>query len=197
VDIPFNDILAVVRRPGDLKAAFAGLLEIGRARLPSEVWDKIRTPEVEGDVWNAGAWLRKSISEFGPSGVYLGLDTLNENRGDGKNVEIGMTRDADPDKLKMDWAYHLPRRGDSHLIEGMYKAHRSYQKFGLEYPSNLLADYLFFFGYSGLVLAAALERIAVDWDCLFIWGFHDGDLAYLARSSSTGIKRIAAFGKGE
>lgn len=129
-----------------------------------------------------------------PSGVYLGLDTLNENRGEGKNVEIGMTRDANPGELEMDWAYRLSQRGESHLIEGMYKAHRAYQKFGLEYQGRLLDDYLFFFGYGGLVLAAALERIAINWDCLFIWGFHDGDLGYLARSSPKGITRLAAVG---
>lgn len=195
MDIPFDDILAVVRKPGDLKAAFGALREIGRSHLPSEVWDKIGTPEVEADVWLAGAWLKESIFEFRPSGVYLGLDTLNENRGGGKNVEIGMTRAANPAALAMDWAYRLPERGENHLIEGMYKAHRAYQKFGLEYPSSLLADYLFFFGYSGLVLTAALERISVNWDCMFIWGFHDGDLGYLVRSSPEGITRLASFGE--
>jgi hypothetical protein len=75
----------------------------------------------------------------------------------------------------------------------MYKTHRAYQKYGLEYPSSLLADYLFFFGYSGLILAAGLDRIPIDWDCLFIWGFHDGDLGYLARSSPSGITRLAVF----
>jgi hypothetical protein len=196
MDIPFDDILSVVRKPGDLKAAFGALREIGRSRLPSEVWDKIRAPEVEADVWLAGAWLKESIFEYQPSGVYLGLDTLNENRGEGKNVEIGMTREANPQVLDMDWAYHLPDYGENHLIEGMFKAHRAYQKFGLEYPSSLLADYLFFFGYSGLVLSAAIERIAVNWDCLFIWGFHDGDLGFLARSSPSGITRLAAVGEG-
>jgi len=135
----------------------------------------------------------ESIFEFRPTGVYLGLDTLNENRGEGKNVEIGMTRDANPEELIMDWAYRLPERGENHLIEGMYKAHRAYQKSGLEYPSSILANYLLFFGYGGLVLASAIQRIPVNWDCLFIWGFHDGDLGYLARSSPSGVERIAAF----
>jgi hypothetical protein len=196
MDVPFDDILAIVRKPDDLKTAFESLREIGRSRLPSEVWDTIRTPQVDADVWAAGAWLKESILEFRPSGVYLGLDTLNENQGLGKNVEIGMTHEADPQKLEMEWAFRLPQRGQNHLIEGLYKAHRAYKKVGLEYPSSLLADYLFFFGYGGVVLASALERAKVEWDCLLIWGFHDGDLAYLARSSPTGVERLATFGDG-
>jgi hypothetical protein len=76
MDIPFDDILAIVRQPGDPRAAFDALREIGRARMPSDVWDKIRAPDVEADVWLAGAWLKENISEFRPTGVYLGLDTL-------------------------------------------------------------------------------------------------------------------------
>jgi len=162
--------------------------------MPSAVWDKIRMPDVEADVLLAGAWLKESIFEFRPSGVYLGLDTLNEHQGNGKNIEIGMTIAADPTTLNMDWAYHLEQRGESYLIEGMYEVHKAYQKLGLDYHTGNLGDYLFFFGYSGIVLAAALERIAVNWDCLFIWGFHDGDLVYLARSSPKGITRLAARG---
>jgi hypothetical protein len=196
VDLPFNDILAVVRHPGELKSAFAALREIGKSRLASEVWDKIPTPEVEADVLLAGVWLKENFFEYQPSGVYLGLNTLNENGGRGKNIEIGMKRAVNPLKLEMEWVYRLPQRGQDHLIKGMYGIHVAYQKFGLKYPASLLADYLFFFGYSGLVLASAIERIKIDWDCLFIWGFHDGDLAYLARSSPKGVTRMATFGNG-
>lgn len=196
MDLPLNDILSIVRQPGELKTAFDALRELGRSLHPSEAWDKIRTPAVEPDVLLAGAWLNESITEYKPFGVYLGLDTLNENHGNGKNVGIGMTRAADPHKLEMQWVYQLPQRGEDHLIEGMYKTHRTYQKFGFGYPVGLLPDYLFFFGYSGLVFASALERIKINWDCLFVWGFHDGDLAYLARSSATGVARLATFGEG-
>jgi len=88
----------------------------------------------------------------------------------------------------MDWAYRLPERGENHLIEGCIRAHRAYKKFGLEYPSSLLADYLFFFGYSGLVLSQLFERIAVDWDCLFHLGLHDGDLGFLAGHRQTELR---------
>ena len=85
--LPLNEILAIVRNPSELKAAFDALREIGRSRLPSKAWDRIRTPEVETDVLLAGAWLKENLIDYQPSGVYLGLDTLNENNGEGKNVE--------------------------------------------------------------------------------------------------------------
>jgi hypothetical protein len=191
MNLPIDEILAIVRTGDDLRASFDALREVGRSRLPSEVWDKIRTPDVESDVWLAGAWLKESIFSFRPTGVYLGLDTLNELRGDGENVEIGMSRSAIPNATDIQWAYSLEERGEKHLIDGMYKAHRAYLKFGVEGPAKLLADFLFFFGSSGVVFASAIERIGVNWDCLFIWGFHDGGLYSLARSSPTGITRMA------
>ena len=189
---PFDEILTVIREACDLTIAFNNLRAIGKSRVPVAVWDEIPTPEVETDLWLAGGWLKESIDAFQPSGVYLGLDTLNENRGRGKNVEIGMTREADPQQLVMDWAFRLPKYGKHHLIEGLYEVHSAYETLGL----GLLADYLFFFGYSGVVLAAALERINIHWNCLFIWGFHDGDLGYLARSSGAGVTRLATLGNG-
>jgi hypothetical protein len=47
--------------------------------------------------------------------------------------------------------------------------------------------------YDGVVLAAALERIGVRSDCLFVWGFHDGDLAFLARAAAGSVTRLAAL----
>ena len=81
---PFDEILTVIREACDLTIAFNNLRAIGKSRVPVAVWDEIPTPEVETDLWLAGGWLKESIDAFQPSGVYLGLDTLNENRGRGK-----------------------------------------------------------------------------------------------------------------
>ena len=148
-------------------------------------------PTPDADVWLAAAWRSEHLQDCRPAGVYTGLDTLSERNGNGSNLEIGWTRKADPAVLSMDWAYKSEGGGGRHLIEGIYNARRTCQRFGLSHPGSLPADYVFFFGYSGVVIAAALERIAVDWDCLFLWGFHDGGLCYLARSSPGGITRIA------
>lgn len=193
MDIPFADILAIVRKPDEPTAAFEALRKIGDARLPSPVWRAIDVPDIESDIEDAGEWLRAAISAYRPTGVYLGLDTLNQDDGAGKNAEIGMTTKADPAPLAMEWAWKCEKYGDDHLIQGMYEIHKTYQRSGLEYPASLLADYLFFFGYSGIVLASALERMPVRWSSLFVWGFHDGDIAYLARGSPRGVERLATL----
>jgi hypothetical protein len=193
MDIPFEEILAVVRQPLEPAAAFELLRQIGEAHLPSPVWRTIETPDIEADIEAARAWLHNALDVSRPTGVYLGLDTLNEDDGAGSNVEIGMTSQADPVPLAMEWAWNCEQHGGDHLIRGMYEVHKAYEDSGLEDPDSLLADYLFFFGYSGIVLAAALERVPVRWNALFVWGFHDGDIAFLARSSPAGIERLATF----
>jgi hypothetical protein len=193
MDIPFDDMCAVVRKPGHLAAAFDALRSIGEARIQSPVWRTIETPDIESDIEDAGRWLRETITLYRPTGVYLGLDTLNEDDGAGKNVEIGMTTEADPATLAMEWAWSCEQYGDDHLIRGLYEVHKTYQDAGLEYPASLLADYLFFFGYGGIVLASALERVPVRWNSLFVWGFHDGDIGFLARGSPRGVERLVTF----
>lgn len=193
MNIPFDEILGVVRQGGDLRKCFGALRDIGRRAVRLEAWGKVPTPDVESDVWLAGAWLTESIGTYAPNGVYLGLDTLNEHQGEGSNLEIGMTRHADPNVLSLNWAYSLERYGERHLIEGVYKAHQACRKLGMEGRVRQLADYLFFFGYGGAVLAAAIERAGAGPDCLYIWGFHDGDLGFLARSSPSGVTRLATL----
>jgi hypothetical protein len=121
------------------------------------------------------------------------LDTLNEEDGGGHNVEIGLTTTADPERLKMDWAWGCEHYGERHLIHGLYTVHAAIMALDLEYELNNPAEYIFFLGYSGIVLASALEELPVSWDSLYVWGFHDGDLAFLARGSPTGVKRLATF----
>jgi hypothetical protein len=193
MDVPFDDILTVIRRLTDPQSAFADLRAIGELRSPSPMWRAIKTPDVRADVDAAASWLYGTITPFRPTGVYLGLDTLNERDGQGKNVEIGMTIKADPVPLNMDWAYRCEKYGDDHLIRGMYETHQTYKAFGLEYEVGLLADYLFFLGYSGIVLTAAIEKLRVEGPTMFVWGFHDGDIGFLARSSPDGVERLVTF----
>jgi hypothetical protein len=185
-----NQILTIVRTHTDLRTGFDALRTLGNTLTPSPVWNKIPTPTVEADLLLATAWLTENLADRHPTGVYFGLDSLNENEGLGSNLEIGMTNAANPDAPDHQWTYALEHYGQRHLIDGLYNTHRALQKRGLD---SSLPTFLFFFGYSGLLLAAALERLAPPFHCRFIWGFHDGDLASLARSTPTTLTRLATL----
>jgi hypothetical protein len=193
MNIPFDEILACVRQSVEPQTAFNALREIGRSHLKSPLWDAVPVPDCDADIGSAADWLQRNISEYRPTGVYLGLDTLNEKDGQGQNVEIGMTADADPLPLEMEWIFDGLDYGDKHLIRGVYEIHKSHDAFELDHPESLLPDYVFFLGYSGIVLASALERMQVGWNSLFVLGFHDGDMGFLARSSQSGVERLATL----
>jgi hypothetical protein len=197
MEIPLDDILAIVRSGGDPRKSFIALRELGRARLPSDLWDRLRTPDVESDIWNAGAWLMDCVAETKPSGVLFSLDTINEGGGDGFNIAISTYRNANQSVLStISWE---PVSHDGrHLIEGLYKVHKACERFDIGYPAKTLFYSLFFFGYGGVVLAMALERIPIRWECLYAWGVHDvyEELMWLARTSAGGVTRLAAVGEG-
>jgi hypothetical protein len=53
-----------------------------------------------------------------------------------------------------------------------------------------LCDYIFFLGYSGVILSQAFERIATPRTLLPAWGFHDGDMFALGRTQDGTFTRI-------
>jgi len=193
MELPFSEIFAIVRRPERPQASFEALRNFGESQIASPIWKSIKSPDVEKDIEAARLWLHKTTSTYRPTGVYLGLDTLNERNGKGTNIEIGMTTSANPAVLSMDWAYHCEEYGKKHLIRGVYEVHKAYKNRNLDDAVHTLADYLFFFGYSGIVLASALERMTDRWDSLYVWGFHDGDIGFLAKCSRAGVQRLATF----
>jgi hypothetical protein len=190
--VPLVEICDCVRQSSDPPAALKALRELGKSRLKSELWDAVADPDWEADVRAAAAWLKKNISKPRPTGVYLGLDIFNERGGKGQNIEIGWTSDLDPQQLTMEWVTQGLDYGDHHLIGGLYEIHKSYSEFELD-DAVSLPDYVFYLGYSGIVMIKALEQVPVRWDSLFVWGFHDDDQAFLARCSASGVERIAKF----
>jgi hypothetical protein len=54
-----------------------------------------------------------------------------------------------------------------------------------------IADQIFFLGYGGMVLMAAVERLKSRRDCVFLWGIDDGPYGQLAQTSADGVKRSA------
>lgn len=190
--VPIAKILTAIRKTTNASDGFEKLLAISSSQAKYADWEKVHFPKCfEKDVCDAAKWIEKSLARYPATGVYLGLDTLNQRRGWGTNVEIGMNSEADPAKINIDWVFNCERYGKKHLIRGLYELHRTYQKFDLEYPASLVADYALFLGYSGLVLAAALERARFRRDCMFVWGFHDGDLFLLCRTTAKGVERLA------
>ena len=147
MNIPYDEILAVVRTGGELSASFEALRQIGRAQTLSPFFDKLRAPDMETDVWLTGAWLDECIREYRPSIVSVGSDTLNEAGGNGFNLEIGMrgaTEGAGSGRMD--------RHGPRHLVEGLHKVHTVYQRLNLGYPGSLLFHYLFFSDIAELCL---------------------------------------------
>ena len=138
-------------------AAFQTLREIGKSHFPSDLWDAVPLPDTEADIASAADWLQKNIADHRPTGVYLGLDTLNQAGQWGQNVEIGLSDAADPSLHDIEWIYDGLGYGDNHLIRGLYQVHQAYDAFQLGYPQSLFPDYVLFLGYSGIVLAGAMR----------------------------------------
>ena len=158
--------------------------------------DSVPEIDISADISAAQRWLKKEAADSSVTGIYLGLDTLNENEGTGKNIEIGFTCDAHPQSPDIEWIYKLKKYGTDHLIHGIYELHAWYYPehrvyADHDYDLQLLLDYIFFLGYSGVILAAAIQQEQLQDHCLFVWGFHDGDLGPLCRWSPTGFERLA------
>ena len=196
MNIPFAEILHCVNVNQDPLIAFTSLVSVGRSAYKSAVWDSVPKIDISADISAAQRWLQGETPDSSITGIYLGLDTLNENEGTGKNIEIGFTCDADPQSLDIEWIYKLTKYGTDHLIRGICELHTWYSPEHRVYADHdddlqLLLDYIFFLGYSGVILAAAIQKERLQNHCLFVWGFHDGDLGALCRWSPTGFERLA------
>jgi hypothetical protein len=112
------------------------------------------------------------------TGVYLGLDRLNMDDGCGMNVQIGGSRRPECLTAELqDWLEDDLWDGRDHLIRGLVDMHRVYAR--EEGPVFGFADYALFLGYSGFVLAAAIERLSPATRSgakgrLYAWAFTTG-----------------------
>src|SRR5690349_11906200 len=103
MDLPYNQILDSVRDRIAADEAFARLRTIADQAHPDAIWAAIPTPAIATDIESARSWLQRNIVDYKPNGIYLGLDTLNERAGAGKNLEVGMTTQANSTSMTMDW----------------------------------------------------------------------------------------------
>ena len=114
-------------------------------------------------------------------GLYLGLDTLNMRGGHGTNIEIGGSSQCDPSSDDIQWVFARNLRyGRKHLIYGLYELKEVYSTDAWVAVSDL-CDYIFFLGYSGIVLAESFKRLDTARTLLPVWGFHDCVLFALGR----------------
>lgn len=185
-------------RPEETWQAF---LQLFRIAAPSELWDLLPQPDLRGDIAGARAWLSEELAVLGPvRGLYLGLDTLNMDDGEGTNVEIGGMFDCDPSIDSTEWIFEGTEQmkyGEDHLVRGLIGMQRVYEqeRFAQEKPKlgdcvSWFANYHLFLAYTGLVLGHALRELAVEHPLLVCWGFHDGDLFALGRSTAKGFEFI-------
>ena len=188
-------ILSTVRGARDPVAGYARLIANSSKQAPASLWKRLPDIDIAGDVAEAVEWLRKELrGRDSATGIYLGLDTLNMDGGRGTNVEIGGSGKAVPLENGLEWMYGCTWYGESHLIRGLLEMHGAYsqEKEGL----SSFADYVLFLGYSGLILASAIEALerpvrAGKKGRLFAWGFHDGDIFPLLRATARKTQRLA------
>lgn len=187
--MPIDDLLRILRNQADPVDAWQQMLELFGRHKPSGLWLALPQADLVADVADVRHWLKRSLAGISkPTGVYLGLDTLNMEGGDGTNVEIGCIP-CDAATNDKDWIYGDLRYGDPLLIRGLCTLHSTYSLPQWEALFSF-SDYLVFLGYSGLVLREALKNFSTPQSLLFAWGFHDGDMFILGRTHADSFELV-------
>jgi hypothetical protein len=203
-----KDLMDILRDLEAVETSWPTLLQFFAKSHPSGLWAALPEPDLQQDVVAASAWITREIDlhrRFAPpTGLYFGLDTLNmdsdprEHPGVCRpfNVEIGGCSQCDPSELTMDWTFHCDWHGHAHLIEGLRALKHVYDEERWPSDDSEFADYMVVLGYSGLALAAAIANLESLDDYLAVWGFHDGDMFYLARKRRA-FEKLALFFPGD
>jgi hypothetical protein len=196
-DLPVSETLAEIRNEPDVRKAWNNILGFGKQNLSSLIWDNCRTLSLAQDIFNTTHWMQNAVGSFPlTKGIYLGLDTLNMDKGRGHNVEVGFSFTCNPLELDDEWSYQCDYYPDPFLIEGLYHFSEiisGKKKWGKE--EREFTEYLVFLGYSGLVLREALLKLNTPGNLLSVWGFHDGDMFYLLQK--IGDKRVVVAREGK
>lgn len=189
--VPLKDIRSEITLQPDPEKAFKNILAAAKKKCPSVDWMQFSGKHLSKDITAAQKWIQKYINKLPTAnGIYLGLDTLNMDKGKGTNVEIGLHTRCDPAKFSADWAFDCDGYGAGHLIKGIYLFEKLIQSAG---KNESLVEYVIFLGYSGIVLREALLKVKVKGDFTSCWGFHDGDLFLLL--NKIGQKRTVIANK--
>jgi hypothetical protein len=181
--LPTEEILNVLKTDVNPHVAFKKIIGLGQVTIASKIWDTFNSMPIDSDIEAASKWLNQTLSQYPKTkGIYLGLDTLNMDNGEGTNIEIGLSHTCKPKNFTADWIYECENYGDSHLIKGLYDVIDSFENDALwTDDERSYAEYIIFIGYSGVVLREALLNLERIKNFLSIWGFHDGDMFFLVQ----------------
>lgn len=188
--LPISQTLQIVASHQNPIQGWSDIVSVCRANCPPMPWHTLPNPEIERDIHTATTWLSEETELLsGATGVYLGLDTLNMEDGDGRNVELGVSNACDTNRDDIDWVDDLLEPRSSHLIRGLQTLHQVYAQ---EHWRNAfdICDYIFFLGYSGIVFSGAFAKFSPRRTMLVVWGFHDGDLFVLGRRTTDAFTRL-------
>lgn len=176
--IPLKEIRKEITLQPDPALAFKNILAAAKKNCPRLAWGQFSDKYLKKDITAATNWIQQTLDKKPKAkGIYLGLDTLNMNKGKGSNVEIGLNTKCDPAILSDEWIFDCDHYGESHLIKGLYLFFKNF--IGPDKDNKDLAEYTIFLAYSGLVLREALLQVETKRDLIACWGFHDGDIFLL------------------
>lgn len=185
-------VLEIVRtqKTANPAQAWAEVISLCQSSKPSDLWQALPVPDMERDIVAATQWLSSQVAAQPDTvGLYLGLDTLNMDDGNGMNLEFGGTSVCDVSQNQIDWVYEELTYGDTYLIRGLCDLHQVYSR--PEWKAVFaFSDYILFLAYSGVILGQAFTRLSTDRSLLPVWGFHDGDLFALGRKTPAGFAFI-------
>jgi hypothetical protein len=165
--------------------------------LPSKIWQEFSQMPFNEDIAKSVSWIKATLNEYpGAKGIYLGLDTLNMNGGDGENIEIGLNTKCDPKVLDNEFSFDCDHYGQRHLIRGLFEVSENFDSEKWNREESRQAEYFIFLCYSGLVLREALIQANIQNDFISLWGFHDGDMFFLMQKigdSTLILPSLSAF----
>ncbi len=187
-----DQTLEVIRISTSSQAGWQEIMQIVETTYPSAHWRQLPSVNMDQDIADTQTWLVAQLTSSSipqAIGIYLGLDTLNMDGPDGYNLELGTSQACNVDLLDSDWLGNCSWYGEPHLIRGLQQLKAGYDQPQWR-PYVNQADYIIPLGYSGLILTAALAQMSLSYPTLIIWGFHDGDLFFLGRHTTTTFEKI-------
>ena len=186
--------LGILRTFSDPYEGWNQIVDVCISEEPGVPWASLPILNINAEIKTAKEWVIENLDpQSSELGIYLGLDTLNMKNGEGKNILIGFLTDPKIDYSTEQWVYDSNiDYGTDFLLKGLYELKRIYSL--PEWRSvSRLCDYVFFLGYSGIVLTRVFEQLESKQRLHPVWGFHDGDMFTLGHLEHGIFKRAIGY----